>query len=176
MSSLALVTSSTEFWISVIAYALSIVGEWMLLEKVGEKGWKSLLPFYRTYLLYRIFWDRKVYFLYLALTVLLLILAIYTLMAVILAMAVLVMGYSIQEGQLVFCILLLLGLSIATLVVQWKLYRKISGSFGEGKLFTLGLLLFPGIFMLILGLDSRFAYPDPSEDSKGVPEIPKKEN
>ena len=176
MSSLALVTSSTEFWVSVLSYALSIVGEWILLEKIGEKGWKALLPFYRTYLLFRIFWDRKIYFLYLALTVILLICAVYTLMATILAMTILVMGYSIQEGQLLFSIVLLLGLSIATIVMQWKLYRKISARFGEGKLFTFGLLLFPGIFLLVLGLSSRYEYQEEMNDSQGLPEVPKKEN
>ncbi len=175
MSSLTLVTSSTEFWISVIAYGLSIAGEWMLLEKIGEKGWKALLPFYRTYLLFRIFWDRKVYFLYLGLTVILLILAVYALTVALLAMVFLAMGYSIQEGQLVFCILLLLGLGIATLVVQWKLYRKVSGCFGEGTLFTFGLLLFPGIFMLVLGLSAKYEYTKASDEPKVLPDVPKPE-
>lgn len=40
------------FWL-VLAVAL-IVAYWKIFTKAGEAGWKSLIPFYNTYLLFRI--------------------------------------------------------------------------------------------------------------------------
>ena len=47
------------FWLvySLIAIALAIVviaSYWKMFEKAGEKGWKSIIPFYNTYILFKI--------------------------------------------------------------------------------------------------------------------------
>jgi hypothetical protein len=41
--------------------ALGIIGTWLLFEKAGEKGWKSLIPVYNTYILCKIS-DKKRWF------------------------------------------------------------------------------------------------------------------
>lgn len=40
-----------------------IVCEWRIYEKAGEKGWKSLIPLYNTYTLYKIVWGNGWYML-----------------------------------------------------------------------------------------------------------------
>ena len=39
--------------ISLVVCVLMIVGIWKMFEKAGEAGWKSLIPFYNSYILYK---------------------------------------------------------------------------------------------------------------------------
>ena len=40
--------------IAIAIVVLQIVANWKLFTKAGEKGWKSIIPFYNIYVLYRI--------------------------------------------------------------------------------------------------------------------------
>ncbi len=44
------------FWLALyfVAVAVAIVAMWKLFTKAGEAGWKSLVPFYNTYTMFRI--------------------------------------------------------------------------------------------------------------------------
>jgi Family of unknown function (DUF5684) len=45
----------TAMWIVWLVLAvLSIIAMWRIFTKAGEAGWKSLIPFYNTYLMFRI--------------------------------------------------------------------------------------------------------------------------
>lgn len=37
--------------------ALMIAAYWLVFKKAGEPGWAALIPFYRTYVLYKITWS-----------------------------------------------------------------------------------------------------------------------
>lgn len=39
---------------AIIIYILMVVGEWRILTKAGEKGWKALIPFYNLYVSHHI--------------------------------------------------------------------------------------------------------------------------
>lgn len=45
--------SVASFFIGI----LSIVAYWVLFTKAGEAGWKSLIPFYNTYIMFKIVYD-----------------------------------------------------------------------------------------------------------------------
>lgn len=51
-------SSSGAMWFLWLLYVavlvLMIVGMWKLFEKAGEAGWKSIVPFYNTYTMFRI--------------------------------------------------------------------------------------------------------------------------
>lgn len=51
--------------IMLILSVLMIVGTWKLFEKAGEDGWKSLIPFLNTYILFKLTWGNGIYFLFL---------------------------------------------------------------------------------------------------------------
>ena len=52
------------FCFSLIIFCLLvIIGYFKIFEKANEKGWKSLIPFYNIYLLYKIFWQTKYFIL-----------------------------------------------------------------------------------------------------------------
>ena len=54
--------------VALAIYVLQIIGWWKIFTKAGEAGWKSLIPLYNLYILYKIRWESK-YFWYLLLTV-----------------------------------------------------------------------------------------------------------
>ena len=43
---------ATATVIALIYYILLVVAGWKIFEKAGEKGWKSLIPIYNTYIFY----------------------------------------------------------------------------------------------------------------------------
>ena len=44
-------------WVlSIALMILLIVAKWKIYEKAGEEGWKSIIPFYSDYILYKIVW------------------------------------------------------------------------------------------------------------------------
>lgn len=47
----------------LLVAALMIVAMWRIFAKAGEAGWKAIVPFYNTYILYKITWGNGLYFL-----------------------------------------------------------------------------------------------------------------
>lgn len=43
-------------WIGVIIAILGIVAMWKIFVKAGEPGWAAIIPFYSTYVLFKITW------------------------------------------------------------------------------------------------------------------------
>ncbi len=107
--------------ICMAAVVLSIIATWRLFQKAGQPGWASIVPFYNGYVLYKITWGNGwMFFVLVALSVL--------------------------------CGIPVLGAlcAIAAVVIQCITMWKLAEAFGEGIGFTLGLILLPFIFQMIL--------------------------
>ncbi len=117
---------------------IAIVACWKIFNKFGEPGWKSLIPFYNWYILYKYSWNPTMFWVVL----------ISTLVSVTLAMFGGVLG---ALGILMI---------LATCVIPIIRYYKLSKCFGHGILFTLGLLFLRPIFLSILGFgDDQYLGP-----------------
>lgn len=68
-SSLSSLSESSLTILSIIAivslaiFILQIVAKWKIFNKAGEHGWAALVPFYSTYVLYKITWENGLFFL-----------------------------------------------------------------------------------------------------------------
>ncbi|MEG0941541.1 MAG: DUF5684 domain-containing protein [Oscillospiraceae bacterium] len=51
-------------FVSIAALVVTVVAQWYVFEKAGKPGWASLIPFYRSYVLYEITWGEGVMFLF----------------------------------------------------------------------------------------------------------------
>lgn len=111
----------------IVFYVLLIIAEWKIFTKAGEKGWKSLIPFYSTYILFKISKLNAGWF-------------IGFLVASVLT--------SIQVEWV-----MLIG-AIALVVIGIYSAIKLADAFGKGTGFKIGLILLPSIFTLILGFGS----------------------
>lgn len=116
--------------VSLILTILIVVARWKIFVKAGEAGWKSIIPFYSDYILFKICWETKYFGIMIGLTVL------YGVFAA--------MGIGIGAT---------IALLVA-LVISLMMYHKLSLSFGKGLGFTVGLILLNTIFILILGFGS----------------------
>ena len=116
----------------LIAYfVLLIIGEWKVFAKMGEPGWKSLIPFYNNYILYKRAWKSFWYFI---------------------AFALYAAASSLEDypSTAVFASIVY----IAAVVVDFKASIELSKSFGHGIPFAIGLSLLNPIFMMILGFNN----------------------
>lgn len=120
-------------YVIVMAWAiLSIIGWWQMYKKAGEHGWASLVPFYCNFVMYRISWGNGWVFLA---PIVLLFSAIIT-----------------YINMNLLALFISLVCSIATIVINCITMHKISKSFGHGLGYTLGLIFFSAVFVMILGL------------------------
>ncbi len=117
---------------------LQVVANWKIFEKAGEQGWKSLIPVYAEYILYKIAWDTKPFWILMGLGILNMLLCWIPVAGVILSFI----------------------FGILAVIIEVLCYVKLSKAFGHGGGFALGLILLSPIFFMILGFeDSEYIGP-----------------
>ena len=116
--------------ITVIHYLLIAIGYCGMYRKAGVAGWKAFIPIYHTYNNYKISWNSKFFFLYVALYIL----------------------TSALGGSEQFLLSMIAAAAAITLIVIIvKQNAKMAKLFGKGTGTTILLILFPGITSLVLG-------------------------
>ena len=136
---------ATILTFGLIYYILLVIAGWKIFEKAGEKGWKSLIPIYNTYIFYKIV-GMKNYF-----WALLIASFIVSLITAMLGQGTQLQDMNLTTGAGVFSFILMLAFCIFAFVVSVMYALRTSRAFGHGGLFALGLFFLAGIFMLILG-------------------------
>lgn len=112
---------------------LNIVGCWKIYNKLGEPGWKCLIPFYNSWVQYKYTWNPKM-----------------AIPAWVLPLCGNLIMQFVEEGSVPA--LLSSVLSLAGWIITVIGYHKLSKAFGKGAGFTVGMVVMPSIFMAILGL------------------------
>ena len=132
----------------IVVLVLAIVFLWKIFEKAGEKGWEALIPVYNTYILFKIAWKEKYFWI--------LCLFVFTMF-----FGALLMG--INPSNLVlggFGDIIIIGSCVGMLVIYFSLLSKICNSFNKGGLFMVGLIFLNIIFLGILAFDkSKYVGP-----------------
>ncbi len=115
--------------IVVVWGILTIIAFWKVFAKAGESGWKSLIPYYNAYILFKISWKPVMFWAYLALSVVLMLTTA--------------------------SVPVLAGLcSVALFVLYVIAMIQLAKSFGKGVGFGVGLILLNTIFIMILAFGS----------------------
>lgn len=117
----------------VLNYIFEVVACWRIFQKAGEGGWKSLIPIYSDYIRYRLAWRPLWFWVSLLL------------MAASLAL-------NLWGGTGDMWTLLSMGIGGVGTVLRLITHYRLGRVFGRGVLFSLGLALFPPLFIMILGL------------------------
>ena len=122
---------------------LTLIANWKIFVKAGEKGWKSLIPVYSTYVQFGFTWNRLQGILVLAC----------------LLVSRIITGVCDSDS-------LMYGLAaipaIYAGVAGLIQIHKLSKSFGHGFGFTLGLIFLNPIFTMILGFGKNSQYVGPA--------------
>lgn len=122
----------------LVILVLTIIAMWRIFTKAGEKGWKSIIPIYSSFILFRIagrnFWK------YLGIVVL----------------SNLFSSFAQSTTGVVSTILIVLACASAIwgIVEFIRFLHGLSKNFGHGAGFTVGLFFLNTIFLLVLGLGS----------------------
>ena len=124
----ALIAGAASVILALIWYLLLALGRWRMFEKMGEPGWKGLIPIYADYILYGRCWQPMLFWVSLV------------------AAIVSGIGGNQEHPGFLISIAGTLG-SVLDAMLCWK----VSKAFGHGILFTLGLILLNPIFTLYLG-------------------------
>lgn len=116
---------------SIAYYICLVISRWRIFKKAGEKGWKSLIPFYDIYTEFKLTWTPSRFWLLILFSVL---------------------GsffMTIGSDKIFFC-LLSIAYNIVTIVLTIKGTHRLSKAFGHKAGYTWGLLLLSPIFIIIL--------------------------
>lgn len=115
---------------------LNLIGLYRVCRKMGEPGWKGLIPIYNMYVLYERLWQRLYFWVYLAATIGMYVSAFFT---------------TQTSPVLRFAST---ALTVVLLVVKVRLYMNLAQAFGKGRLFAILTLFFEPICFAVLGFGS----------------------
>jgi hypothetical protein len=127
--------------ISLVFSIAVIVGMWKMFVKAGEDGWKCIIPIYNFYIMFQIAKAEGFGKMMLSMFGGIIVGAIGA-------------GVGIASGSSVLALitsLLTIVLEIYAMVIQYKMYVKLSEAFGYPKTFALGLFFVSPIFICIIG-------------------------
>ena len=116
----------TIVMILAVWVVILIVANWKIFTKAGEAGWKSLIPIYNQYILYKFTWDVTYFWV---------ILGIVVVSSIVTALEIPIIGAL---------------LSIVSGIIGIIQLHKMSKAYGHDIGFTLGLIFLNPIFILIL--------------------------
>ena len=135
----------------IIFCILMIIANWKIFEKAGEPGWKSIIPIYNVYIMFKIVNMKNWFWWILGLSVIGSIIASVNNSASFYYMS----GAEIQTTDISQVpTIVIVTMFIEAVVTIWAgivyAYRT-SKVFGHGLGYTFGLIFLPNIFQLILG-------------------------
>lgn len=132
--------------VAIVMWVLLIIAHWKMFEKAGEPGWKSLIPIYSDYTLYKIVWSPKGFVIFVVAIV-----AASILSSMNNTYAYTADGNLIQIGTPnMFLEFLNMIAYFGVLITYVVLNAKTAISFGKGMAFAIGLVLLPNVFTMIL--------------------------
>ena len=131
---------------AVFIFVLSLIGKYFIFERMGMPGWKSLIPIYSDYLLFRELIGAGYFWGYIA-------------SALLAGSCSAFVTIGLVSGVMEFLfIITAVAACTVTIAIQIKLAHSLSKSFGHGIGYTFGLIFIEPIMLMILGLgNNRYA-------------------
>ena len=164
-----------ESFINLAVMVLTIVASWIMYAKAGEHGWAAIVPFYSSYVKFRIAGKQKLFWGYLVASIASIVGCI-LLMYEIIASGLSVMtssymgsyydstyGYAgnrigAHMGMLIFALILIIAAMIAAAVMNILCCVGLSHAFGKGAGFACGLIFLNVIFVCIIAFNKNIVY------------------
>ena len=162
-------------FINLAVMVLTIIASWIMYAKAGEHGWAAIVPFYSSYVKFRIAGKQKLFWGYLVASIAS-IAGCILLMYEIIASGLSVMtssymgsyydstyGYAgnrigAHMGMLIFAVILIIAAMIAALVMNILCCVGLAHAFGKGAGFACGLIFLNVIFICIIAFNKNIVY------------------
>ena len=139
---------------AAVIYILIIIGGWKIFTKAGEKGWKTLIPIYNLYIVFKICGIKNWFWYFMCATIVASIITNINVPPEITAANTnnTEIDFSaIDWSQYPTYIIGTVLSGIVALVEEIVIAIRLSKAFKKGVGFTLGLIFLPYIFVMILG-------------------------
>ena len=143
----------TVLTFTILFYIIIVIATWRIFKKAGEPGWKSLIPIYNYYIMYKIVNLKGVFWLMLLAGIVLGLIMSGDGTAATLYMNDAEMA-AFDWGAHPVSVVSLFIYTIITIVCEVIYAMRTSRAFGHGLGYTLGLIFLQPIFWLILGFGS----------------------
>ncbi len=149
----------TCYSIAIAAAVLSLLASWKMFIKMGEPGWKGIIPFYNVYVMFQKVWTVKNFWKYIISVCVFILPYIIGLLLTIMGGVFMAQGDNLLTPGVVMLIigivflLVALAAAIYALVVYFGLCKRLALSFGKPAGFAWGLLFLSTIFLMIIGFD-----------------------
>ena len=166
------IDGSIRMYINLIIFVLTIVASWLLYNKAGELGWAAIIPFYSSYVRFKIAGKKKLYWGYLASVIAVIvgyIILIYEVIAI--GFSAFSAPYSYYDstygyssvlmdhiGMIIVALILLFIGGIAALVFAILMNIGLAHAFGQGAGFACGLIFLNVIFLCIMAFNKNIVY------------------
>jgi hypothetical protein len=161
-------TSVTWNLVSIALAILMIVAQWRIYGKAGERGWAALIPYYNSYVLYKVSGKKKLFWWFLVCSIVFIIATILFIVALAGAAYYAYIGmFSLSYNEdelamlgmlLIVSVLVMAVTGIAMLVFRILQSIGLAKNFGVGGGYAVGLIFLPHIFYSILAFGSNFVY------------------
>ena len=164
-----------ESFINLAVTVLTIIASWIMYAKAGEPGWAAIVPFYSSYVRFKIAGKQKLFWGYLVASIASIagcILLMYEIIAS--GLSVMTSGYmgsyydstygyagnriGDHMGMLIFAVILIIAAMIAALVMNILCCVGLAHAFGKGAGFACGLIFLNVIFVCIIAFNKNIVY------------------
>lgn len=154
--------------LSIAFSVLPIVGIWLVFEKAGESGWKSIIPVYNIYTLLKITNKQKSFKIYIIGLVVYLIAAVliiaYMVWVFIACLAVFT-GVDVEGAAIISLLpaIIIIGFValigyILMLIPTIQAYCGVCDKMHINKGYVFGLLFLPAVFWMLIGVSKKYQW------------------
>lgn len=156
---------------------LLIIAKWILLDKAGEPGWASIIPFYNHYCMFKVAGKVRMFWWWLGMQIASIIIYMIAFVELILLVVNGLNGIGTSHydstafhGNVAFLIILgilLCIILIAEIVFSAIVAGGLAEMFGQSSGFAVGLFFLPVVFYCILAFSSKIQYAGNRQNSYG---------
>lgn len=139
---------------AILFCILMIIATWKIFKKAGEPGWKSIIPIYNVYVMFKIVNMKSWFWWLLGLSLISCIVAIANNTTYLYNMTG-IEAQTINFETIPVAVLIISFIEIAVYIWAGIVYcYRLSKAFGHGLGYTFGLIFLPNIFQLIIAFGS----------------------
>ena len=160
--------------INLAVFVLTIVASWILYNKAGEPGWAAIIPFYSSYIRFKVAGKKKLFWGYLSASIVTI--ASFILLCYELVVSGIFMfaraysrsyydsmyGYSsslsTHMAMMIFSVIIFFSALIVMVVLNIMCCIGLSHAFGKGAGFACGLIFLNVIFICIIAFNKNIVY------------------
>lgn len=146
-------TITSNFW-SVLYAVLTMGSFYFLFEESKEEGWKRFIPIYGTYIAFKLFYKKSLFWLNIV-CVITMVISFLALLGISGAMSEMGAADGTYSFALIVSLLVFVVTLLIVIIISIGFDVSISHKFGKKRLFTFGMIFLQPLFLFALAFENR---------------------